>query len=160
MQGKQSVIDALNKLLTTELTSVDQYFIHSEMYRNWGYHKLYERIHHERDDEIGHATKLIERILFLEGTPNVAARDALRIGADVEAMLKNDLQTEYDVAAALKQTIALCETQQDYVTREMLVGLLDDTEVDHAFWLEQQLRLVKALGLQNYLQSQLEHSGV
>lgn len=155
MQGKQSVIDALNGLLAAELTSVDQYFVHSEMYRNWGFHKLYERIHHERDDELGHATKLIERILFLEGTPNVAARTALRIGADVETMLKNDLDTEYDVAHALKAVIALCETEQDYITRDMLTQLLDDTEVDHAHWLEQQLHLIKHVGLQNYLQSQM-----
>ncbi|WP_028454812.1 bacterioferritin [Chitinilyticum litopenaei] len=155
MQGSSKVIEALNGLLAAELTSVDQYFVHSEMYRNWGFEQLYARIHHERDDELGHATKLIERILFLDGTPNVAARTPLRIGADVETMLKNDLQTEYDVAAALKSAIALCETERDYVTREMLTTLLDDTEVDHAHWLEQQLNLIKHVGLQNYLQSQM-----
>ncbi|MBE9608592.1 bacterioferritin [Chitinilyticum piscinae] len=155
MQGSSKVIEALNGLLAAELTSVDQYFVHSEMYRNWGFEKLYERIHHERDDELGHATRLIERILFLDGTPNVAARTALRIGGDVETMLKNDLQTEYDVAAALKAAIALCETERDYVTREMLTTLLDDTEVDHAHWLEQQLTLIKHVGLPNYLQSQM-----
>lgn len=155
MQGKKKVIDALNKLLTAELTSVDQYFIHSEMYRNWGFHKLYERIHHERDEEMEHATRLIERILFLEGTPDVAPRGKLRIGADVPAMLANDLETEYEVAAALKSAIALSEKEGDYVTRDMLTSLLSDTEVDHAHWLEQQRFLIKATGLQNYLQSQM-----
>ena len=154
MQGSAKVLAGLSDLLATELTSVDQYFVHSQMYHNWGYSKLYERIDHERQDEIGHATKLIARILFLEGIPNVAARTPLRVGKDVKEMLEFDLQTEYDVAAALKKVIAVCETEQDYVTREMLVGLLDDTEVDHAHWLEQQLNLIKAMGLQNYLQSQ------
>ncbi len=154
MQGKLTVIAALSELLAAELTSVDQYFVHSQMYHNWGYGKLYERIDHERQDEIGHATKLIARILFLEGTPNVAARTPLRVGANVPQMLQFDLDTEYEVAAALKKTIALCETEQDYVTREMLVGLLDDTEQDHAHWLEQQLFLIKQITLENYLQSQ------
>ena len=154
MQGNKLVIDALNLLLAAELTSIDQYFVHSQMYHNWGYHKLYERIDHERQDEIGHTTRLIERILFLNGIPNVAARTALRIGADVPAMLKNDLDTEYEVAAMLKKTIALAETEQDYVTRTMLVQLLDDTEQDHAHWLEQQLGLITAVGLPNYLQLQ------
>ncbi|MCS6765235.1 MAG: bacterioferritin [Candidatus Protistobacter heckmanni] len=154
MQGKPSIIDALNHLLAAELTSIDQYFVHSQMCRNWGYHKLYERIDHERQDEIGHSIKLIERILFLEGTPDAATRTMLRIGANVPAMLENDLDTEYEVAGALKDAIKLCESEQDYVTRETLLELLHDTESDHAHWLEQQLGLIKALGLENYLQSQ------
>lgn len=154
MQGSVKVIAALGDLLAAELTSVDQYFVHSQMYHNWGYDKLYERIDHERQDEIGHATKLIARILFLEGTPNVANRTPLRVGANVPQMLQFDLDTEYEVAAALKKVIALCETEQDYVSRDMLVGLLDDTEVDHAHWLEQQLFLIKQITLENYLQSQ------
>ncbi|MBM3114829.1 bacterioferritin [Jeongeupia naejangsanensis] len=154
MQGNTKVITALNELLAAELTSIDQYFVHSQMYDNWGYTKLFVRIDHERGDEIGHATRLIARILFLGGTPNVAARTALRIGGDVPAMLKNDLITEIEVAEALKKVIALCESVQDYVTRGMLVQLLDDTEQDHAHWLEQQLGLIEALGLPNYLQLQ------
>ncbi|QBC42278.1 bacterioferritin [Iodobacter fluviatilis] len=154
MQGKKNVIAGLKELLVTELSSVDQYFVHSQMYHNWGYSKLYERIDHERQDEIGHSTLLIARILFLGGIPDVAGRDALRIGADVPAMLHNDLLTEYDVATALKRVIAICELEQDYVTRNMLIKLLDDTEQDHAHWLEQQLGLIEAIGLPNYLQSQ------
>ncbi|MCU4676116.1 bacterioferritin [Catenovulum sp. 2E275] len=155
MQGSKNVIDALNRLLANELAAMDQYFIHSEMYADWGLTKLYERISHEFDDEKGHAKAIIERILFLEGTPDMTTRDGLVIGNDVPSMLESDLRVEYAVSNLLKQTISLCETEQDYVTRDMLVTLLDDTEVDHAYWLEQQLRLIKMLGLPNYLQSQM-----
>ena len=152
MKGQPDVIAALNRLLASELSAMDQYFTHSEMYRNWGLEKLYERIHHEFDDEKGHATALIERILFLEGTPDLVTRDPIHIGADVPAMLQSDLQLEYDVATALRKVIALCEQHQDYQTREILEKLLDDTEDDHAYWLEKQLRLIDLIGLPNYLQ--------
>lgn len=155
MKGNQQVIAALNELLANELAAMDQYFIHSRMYHDWGLHKLFERIDHEFDDEKGHASKLIERILFLEGTPDLKNRDAIHVGSDVPAMLQNDLNVEYTVAKLLKQTMALCEKEQDYVSRDMLQQLLDDTENDHAHWLEQQLRLIKMLGLSNYLQSQM-----
>ncbi|WP_151703121.1 bacterioferritin [Nitrincola alkalilacustris] len=155
MKGNTQIIAALNKLLANELAAMDQYFIHSRMYQDWGLNKLYERIDHEFDDEKGHASKLIERILFLEGTPDMSTRDVINVGKDVPAMLQSDLDVEYKVAGMLKETIALCEKEQDYVTREMLETLLDDTEVDHAYWLEKQLGLIKLLGLQNYLQSQI-----
>ena len=155
MQGKQAIIDALNVLLANELSAMDQYFIHSRMYLDWGLHKLYERIDHEVTDEKAHASAIIERILFLEGTPDMSKRDALQIGTDVPSMLQNDLNVEYSVGKLLKQTMALCEQEQDYVTRSMLQNLLDDTENDHAHWLEQQLRQIKLFGLPNYLQSQI-----
>ncbi|TXH93015.1 MAG: bacterioferritin [Rheinheimera sp.] len=155
MQGKQAIIDALNVLLANELSAMDQYFIHSRTYLDWGLHKLYERIDHEVTDEKAHASAIIERILFLEGTPDMSKRDALQIGSDVPSMLQNDLNVEYSVGKLLKQTMALCEQEQDYVTRAMLQKLLDDTENDHAHWLEQQLRQIKLFGLPNYLQSQL-----
>ena len=155
MQGKQAIIDALNVLLANELSAMDQYFIHSRMYLDWGLHKLYERIDHEVTDEKAHASAIIERILFLEGKPDMSKRDALHIGADVPSMLQNDLNVEYSVGKLLKQTMALCEQEQDYVTRSMLQKLLDDTENDHAHWLEQQLRQIKLFGLPNYLQSQI-----
>ena len=139
MKGKKIVIEQLNALLAFELAAMDQYFIHSQMYQDWGFTKLYERISHEFDDEKGHATKLIERMLFLEGVPNMVDRDGLMIGTDVPSMLQSDLRVEYAVAQALKDTISICETEQDYVTRDMLLVLLDDTEMDHAYWLEQQL---------------------
>lgn len=155
MQGKKVIIDQLNALLAYELAAMDQYFIHSQMYQDWGLNKLYERISHEFDDEKGHATKLIERMLFLEGTPNMVDRDGLIIGSDVPSMLESDLRVEYAVTQALKDTISICEKEQDYVTRDMLLVLLDDTEMDHAYWLEQQLGLIKRIGLANYLQSQM-----
>ena len=155
MNGNKNVISALNSLLSFELAAMDQYFIHAEMYADWGLSKLHERIAHEFDDEKGHAKKLIERILFLEGRPDMVTRHDIIIGKDVPSMLQSDLNVEYAVGNALKDTIALCESEKDYVTRDMLVVLLEDTEVDHAYWLEQQLGLVEKIGLQNYQQSQL-----
>lgn len=154
MKGHTEIINALNDLLVYELTAMDQYFVHSRMYQDMGLEKLYERIDHEFDDEKGHAAVLIERILFLEGTPDLSKRDGLNIGQTVPAMLQSDLDIEYAVRDALKKVMALCEELQDYVTRDQLLVLLDDTETDHAYWLEKQLRLIKLTGLENYLQSQ------
>lgn len=155
MQSKPAIIDALNNLLSYELAAMDQYFIHAQMYEDWGYMKLFERINHEFDDEKGHATKLIQRMLFLEGQPDMITRTGFKIGTSVPDMLASDLRVEYAVAEQLRITIALCEKERDYVTRDMLLVLLDDTEMDHAHWLEQQLGLIKSLGLEIYLQSQL-----
>ena len=155
MKGNQNIIDALNGLLAMELAAMDQYLIHAKMYEDWGLTKLYERIYHEFDDEKGHAEKLIERMLFLEGEPDMVTRTGFKVGADVASMLESDLRIEYEVDAELKKVIALCEQEKDYVTREMLETLLDDTEMDHAYWLEQQLRLIKMVGLENYTQSQM-----
>lgn len=155
MQGSQKVIEGLNSLLGYELAAMDQYFIHSQMYLDWGLTKLYERINHEFDDEKGHATKLIERMLFLGGTPDMQTRTGLLIGKEVPDMLESDLRVEYEVAEKLREVISICETEKDYVSRDMLLVLLDDTEMDHAHWLEQQLGLIGRLGMQNYLQSQI-----
>ena len=155
MQGKPVVIAELNKLLAGELTAVDQYFIHSRMYQDWGYSKLFERISHESEEEKQHASWIIERILFLEGIPEMSLREPLHIGKTVPEMLQNDLELEYSVVKNLKAAIKLCEAEQDYQTREMLEKQLDDTENDHAYWLEKQLRLIDQIGLQNYLQSQI-----
>lgn len=153
MKGKPSVIDRLKTLLTGELSAADQYFIHSRMLQNWGFHELYERIEHERQEELEHADKLIKRILFLEGTPDVASRAPLRIGNDIPSILKSDLALEIDVVAALKEAIAHCEQEQDFETRHKLRELLHDTEEDHTHWLEQQLFLIDKIGLPNYSQS-------
>jgi len=155
MKGDKDVIDALNRLLTGELSAMDQYFVHAHMYEDWGLNELYERIAHESDDEKGHAAKLVQRILFLEGVPNVAAREALNIGSNVEEMLRNDLAYEYKVADDLRKVIALCESKKDYQTREILEVLLDDTESDHMYWLEKQLGLIGRIGLANYLQTKM-----
>jgi bacterioferritin len=155
MKGSEKVINQLNKLLEGELTSIDQYFIHSRMYEDWGLTKLYERIGHEMQDETGHADKLIKRILFLEGVPDLSKRAGLNIGKDVPEMLKSDLQLELSIGAELKEAIEVCESEQDYQTREILEELLADTEEDHTYWLEQQIGLIGKIGLENYLQSQM-----
>jgi bacterioferritin len=155
MKGSDKVIAELNTLLAGELAAMDQYFIHSCMYDDWGLSKLHAQISHEFDDEKGHAELLIQRILFLEGRPDMVTRDPINIGVDVPAMLQSDLDIEYAVVAALKKAIALCEAEQDYQTREILEKLLEDTEEDHAYWLEKQIGLIGRIGLANYLQSQM-----
>ena len=155
MKGNDKVIEHLNGLLAWELAAMDQYFIHAEMYADWGLYRLHERIAHEFEDEKGHAKALIERMLFLEGTPDMVTRPPINVGADVPAMLQSDLDVELAVGAALKEAIAVCEAEQDYESREVLEKLLEDTEVDHTWWLEKQLGLIDKVGLQNYIQSQM-----
>lgn len=155
MKGDAKLIGLLNELLAGELSAVDQYFTHSRMYEDWGLTKLYQRIGHERDDELLHADTLIKRILFLEGTPDLSKREPLNIGRTVPEMLKSDLELEYAVTANLKEVITYAEQVRDFVTRDLLVAMLDDTERDHAHWLEQQLGLIDRVGLENYLQSQM-----
>ncbi|WP_151669952.1 bacterioferritin [Nitrincola schmidtii] len=155
MKGNADIIAKMNEILGSELAAMDQYFVHSKMYEDWGLGKLHERIAHEFDDEKGHASLLIDRILMLEGTPDLSTRGPVHIGKTVPEMLQFDLNLEYEVGNQLKQAIALCESKQDYQTRDMLQVLLKDTEEDHAHWLEQQLGLIEKIGLQNYLQSQM-----
>jgi bacterioferritin len=155
MQGNPQIIDTLNSLLAGELTAVDQYLIHGEMYADMGLGQLAEKSLHESDHERQHARALIQRILFLEGKPDLSKREALNVGSTVEEMLKADLAVEYHVVKTLTAAIAQCEAAEDFVTREMLRVQLDDTEMDHAYFLEKQLRLIELTGLQNYLQSQM-----
>ncbi|MBV1916134.1 MAG: bacterioferritin [Pseudomonadales bacterium] len=155
MKGNQNVIDTLNALLAGELTAVDQYFIHSRMFDDWGLTKLFERIDHEMDDEKQHADALVKRILFLEGMPDVGTRAPLNIGKDVPGILGNDLKLEYQVVQDLKEAIVLCENEKDFQTREILEKMLEDTEEDHTYWLEKQLGLIDRIGLHNYTQSQM-----
>lgn len=156
MKGDKKIIEILNELLAGELTAVDQYLIHGEMYTDMGFQRLADKALHESDHERQHARALIQRILFLEGTPNLAKREALKIGKEVPEMLKADLSVEYKVVGDLKKAIAACEKAQDYVSRDMLVVQLEDTEMDHAYYLEKQLRLIEQVGLQNYKQSQMD----
>ncbi len=153
MKGKKVVLETLNGLLTHEMSAADQYFIHSRMFQDWGLEELYERLKHEQEEELEHGAKLVERILFLEGTPDVAAREKLNIGKDVPSMLKNDLDYEVFVQKELTKAIAVCEKAGDYVSRQVLISLLDDTETDHIYWLEIQLGLIDKMGLENYIQS-------
>lgn len=155
MKGSDKVLAQLHKLLRGELAARDQYFTHARMYQDWGLSKLYERINHEMQDETEHAGQLIDRILFLESTPDLSKLDGLNIGTNVPEMLKKDLDYEYKVIADLKEAIAVCEEEQDYQTRDILQQMLADTEEDHTYWLERQLSLIDKIGLPNYLQSQM-----
>jgi bacterioferritin len=155
MKGNAQVLQQLSILLRGELAARDQYFTHSRMYADWGLTKLYERINHEMQDEVQHAAALIERILFLEGTPDLSQQDGLNIGKTVPEMLSSDLAFEYQVIGDLKTAIAVCEREQDYETRNILLKILAETEEDHSYWLEKQLGLIEKIGLQNYLQSQM-----
>jgi len=155
MKTDKKIIDILNSLLAGELTAVDQYLLHGEMYSDMGLTQLSEKALHESDHERQHARALIQRILFLEGVPDVAKRETMKIGNSVPEMLKADLAVEYKVVGALKKAMAAFEKAQDYVSRDMLAIQLEDTEMDHAYFLEKQIRLIELVGLQNYQQSQM-----
>lgn len=154
MQGSKVVTDYLNVLLRGELTARDQYFIHSRRYEDMGLNALYERLNHEMEEETQHADAILKRLLMLEVAPDMRPLP-FSPGTTVVEMLKIDLDTELKVRDDLKKGIALCEQESDYVSRDILVQQLDDTEQDHAHWLEQQLRLIEQIGLPNYQQSQM-----
>lgn len=160
MKGHPEVVDYLKQLLRGELSARDQYFIHSRRYEDLGLKALYERLNHEMQEETEHADALLRRILFLEGDPDMRP-DEFVGGRTVEEMLQRDLEVEYEVRANLAKGIALCERHGDFVSRAMLQTQLKDTEEDHAHWLEQQLGLIRLLGVENYLTAQLraEKSG-
>lgn len=154
MKGDLKVIEFLNKALTNELTAVNQYFLHARMYKNWGFSKLNEKEYHESIDEMKHADQLIERILFLEGLPNLQNLGKLMIGENPEEMLRCDLKLELEAIPLLKEAIAYCESIKDYVSSEVFEHILDNEE-EHVDWLETQFELIEKVGIQNYLQSQI-----
>jgi bacterioferritin len=153
MKGDKKVIQYLNKVLTNELTSVNQYFLHARMFGNWGLKKLEEYEKDESIDEMKHADRLIKRILFLDGLPNLQDLGKLMIGEDAVEALKCDLKLEHQALPLLKEAIAHCETVADYVSRELFEDILESEE-EHIDWLETQLGLLEQVGLQNWLQSQ------
>jgi bacterioferritin len=155
MKGDANIIKLLNAQLTNELTAINQYFLHSRMYNHWGLGKLGKKEYEESIGEMKHADKLIDRILMLEGLPNLQALHKLMIGENTPEMLECDLKLETAAQQTVKDGIAACETARDYVSRDLFQDILDDTE-EHIEWLETQLELIDKVGLQNYLQSQMD----
>jgi bacterioferritin len=153
MKGNDEVIAALNRALYNELIAISQYFLHSRMLKNWGITKLAAFEHSESVDEMKHADTLTERILFLEGLPNLQDLGKLMIGEDVKEILECDLKLEFDALPALKDGIAVCERVGDYTSRQILQSILDSEE-DHIDFLEAQFDLIKRMGLENYVQLQ------
>jgi bacterioferritin len=157
MKGNAKLIEALNEILTAELTAVNQYFVHAKMCENWGYHRLAEASRKESIGEMKHADHLIERILYLEGVPNMQRLGKVRVGETVPEQLKLDLKLEQEAVPRLNQTIALAVEVGDNGSRELLEEILESEE-EHVDWLEAQLELIKQVGEQNYLAQQIHKS--
>ena len=154
MKGNPQIIAELNKLLKNELTAINQYFLHARMMNHWGFERLGKKIYEESIGEMKHADKLMERIFMLDGLPNLQDLGKLLIGESVPEMLQCDLQSETGAQATIKDGIQYCESVRDYVSRDLLQGILDDTE-EHIDFLETQIDLLGKVGLENYLQSQM-----
>lgn len=154
MKGDAKVIAVLNEVLKAELTAINQYFLHAEMCENWGYEKLAKHTRKESIEEMTHAEKLMERILYLDGTPNMSDYFKINIGPNVKAQLQNDLNVEYDAVKRLNRGVALCVQLGDNGSRELLESILTDEE-EHIDWLEAQLHAISEMGIENYLAQHL-----
>jgi len=153
VRGDAKVVDFLNRVLRNELTAINQYFLHSRMLKNWGVSRLARHEYEESVDEMKHADRLVERILFLEGLPNLQDLNKLLIGETVKEVLDCDLRLEHEAIPLVREAIACCEQQSDYVTRELLEDILEGEE-EHVDWLETQLGLIDTMGLENFVQFQ------
>lgn len=156
MKGDAKIIEALNGVLTNELTAINQYFLHARMLQDWGFEYLGKLEYDASIDEMKHADEIIKRILFLEGIPNVQKLNQVRIGENVEEILKSDLAVEHKAIPELKDAIALAESLRDYVSRDLFQSILESEE-EHVDWLETNLNLYEKLGKENYLQSQVRN---
>lgn len=154
MKGERKIIEHLNAVLKNELTAINQYFLHSRMYGDWGLSKLEEKEHEESIDEMKHADLLIQRILFLEGLPNLQDLGKLYVGQNPQEMLECDLRLEQEALPVLRDAVADAESVNDYVSRDLFEDILESEE-EHVDWLETQLDLIGRVGLENYLQSQM-----
>jgi len=155
MKAKSAIVSTLNQMLTIELTSINQYFLHARIYKNWGLEQLNKKEYKKSIKDMKQADKLIERILFLEGLPNLQQLGRLRIGEHTSEMLQCNLDFEHEQIKALKAAIAFCESEADYISRELLVEILDDEE-EYVDWIEAQQFLIDNTGIENYQQSMME----
>ncbi|MBT3711049.1 MAG: bacterioferritin [Gammaproteobacteria bacterium] len=158
MKGDSKVIEHLNKVLGNELVAINQYFLHAKMFEDWGLKELADFTRHESIDEMKHADQIIDRILFLEGLPNLQDLGKLHIGEDTEEILKCDLNLEMQAIPDLRDAIAYCEGERDFVSRDLFQTILDDEE-EHVDWLETQLGLIEKMGIQNYLSEKMKDGG-
>jgi len=154
VKGDPKVIECLNTVLKAELTAINQYFLHAEMCENWGYEKLAKHTRKESIEEMVHAEKLMERILYLDSTPNMSDYFKINVGNNVPQQFKNDLQVEYDAVKRLNDFILICGNAGDYGSRQLLEGILKEEE-EHVDYLESQLHAIEEMGVQNYLSQQL-----
>lgn len=154
MKGDKKVVELLNQALRNELTAINQYFLHSRMFQDWGFTRLAEKEYEESIDEMKHADELTQRILFLEGLPNMQDLGRLRIGEHPQEMLQADLEMEMEALPMLREAIIYCEANEDFISRDLFQNILDSEE-EHVDWLETQLSLIERIGEQNYLQSQI-----
>jgi len=154
MKGNSKIIESLNDALTIELTAINQYFVQAKMCKNWGFNRLAAKHYHESIGEMKHAEKLIDRILFLEGVPNIARYDVIRVGTDVKSQFENDLKLETSGVKAYNEAVDQAAKLKDNGTRELMEGILKESE-EHVDWLETQLGVIKDVGIENYLAQQL-----